>query len=210
VGSYHLLSRWKDTYGAIYKVGILGNTYIIRPLTESEFKQLWGGASTLERENRNFISTTGTVESAVLDPSDVITQLENNQLPGGLADALCSAILQVSQFSNNDTIEKKLREYRSTTEEVINILKDYIIAAELGYTLKDLENMTLDKICELTAHAEQVTTFKQIQRQKALSGESPHLIEFLTPKEMLKRRVEKQMQDLAPTVEQLANQQIRR
>jgi hypothetical protein len=211
VGSSTLISRWKETYGAIYRVGVLDKSYIIRPLTEIEFKYLWGGVSTLERENRNFVSTTGTVEIAVLDPTNIIKQLDENNNPGGLADALCSAILQVSQFSDNDIIEKKISEYRISIEQTTtNVLKDYIIAADLGYTLKDLENMTLDKICELMAHAEQVTIFKQIQRQKALSGESPHIIEFLTPKEMMKRKVERQMQDLAPTVQQLASQQIRR
>jgi hypothetical protein len=209
MGSSLVISRWKQIYGTIYNVGVLGKTYIVRPLTESEYTVLWGGASSLERDNRIFSATTGTVDAAVLDPTNVLELIEQEQNhPGGLVDALCSAILQVSQFGNNSVIDEKLKEYRSVTEITVNILKDYIIAAELGYTLIDLENMTLDKICELTAHAEQVTTFRQIQRQKALAGEEPHVIEFLTPKEVMKRKVEREMQALQPSVERIAQEQI--
>lgn len=209
MGRSILVSRWKKIYGAIYEVGILDRKYIIRPLTESEFFELWGGAFSLERESRDFEATQTTVDYCVLYPDKVLDNIQDYE-PGGIVDALCSAILEVSNFSNNREIETLLNQYRLEVAQTINIMKDYITAAGIGYSIKDLENLTLEKICELTAHAEQVVIFRQIQMQKALSGDQPHIIEFLTPKELKKRKIEQEMERLRPVVEQLAAQNLRR
>jgi hypothetical protein len=208
-----LLTRWKQLYGAVYEVKVLDQLYFIRPLTENEFKILWGGAFSFEVEDRDIDSVLATIETALLQPSSLITLLEEspNNYRGGIPQALCTAILQISNYNDIDKIKSLLEENRELVQNsTLEVLKDYIITAEIGYTLKDLEDSTIDQICRLTAHAEQVTIFKQIQRQKANSGDEPHTIEFLTKSEITKRTLERQMADMTPMVEQIANNSMRR
>lgn len=212
-GRHTEVSLWKQQYGSVYRVITLGKEYIIRPLTEREYETIWGGAISLDALDREFDSTIDTVRNCVLFPKETVSELDSddyNTLPGGLADCLCDAILQVSDFSNTSGIDIILGESRIEIESTINVLKDYILAAEMGYSLDELENMTLDKICLLTAHAEQVTIFRHIQRQKAQYGESPQVIEFLSKQELLKRKLQREMDSLAPAVEALSQQGLQR
>ena len=207
------VSRWKQVYGSLIEVKVQGDIYIARPLTEKEYKSIWGGAYSLERGTRDFNLEYETVKNCVLFPENITEMLDSDSLtlPGGILNSLCGAILEVSDFSNTTTIDVLLKQYRQEIEvSTIDVLKNYILAAEIGYTLEELENMTMEKICKLTAHAEQVTIFRHIQRQKAQYGDEPQVIEFLSKREMLKRRVEREMAALQPEVDQLAAGNMRR
>lgn len=207
------VSRWQQLFGSIYEVGIQGEVYVVRPLTEKEFRFLWGGAYSLEREARDFETEYATIKACILSPENLIERLDADDptLPGGILSSLCEIIIEASNFSNTTIISDTLAQYRKEQESsTIDVLKNYILAAEIGYTLEELEEMTLEKICRLTAHAEQVTIFRHIQRQKAQFGDEPQVIEFLSKREALKRKVEREMAALQPQVEQLASSNMRR
>lgn len=145
-----LISTWKKQYGNIYSVGSQG--FVVRALTIEEHSELlihkeW---STVDAEDYIVFLT-------VLHP----TKEELDKLPGGIFSSLAEEVLSISGFSDVKFAKQTMDAAREKANEVISLMKAFIIAAMPQYTDDTLNKFNFVQLANKVALAEKILEIKR-------------------------------------------------
>lgn len=137
-----------------------------------------GIRSLLEKESD--IAVVGEAENfdsavSVLKRHQPDVVLLDLQLPGANGADLCWKVAQVSPTTRMLILSAFLNPH---------LLKACLSAGARGYLMKDTENLDLASAVRLVAHGETIFDPRAIGFEHEIVGDSKHLFENLTPKEM--------------------------
>lgn len=171
--SQQQLLKWKKEYGTIYQGGTEEYFYCFRPLTVNEYLVLavdaeqFDEADALEAEDL-------IVETCLLYPS----LDEYGSWPAGLAASLVEAIITSSGWGDEEDMVNRFSRYQEELQSFLTQFKIVIMAAEMGYSWDELDDMSVDRIVELVASANEILVVKASIAagspiQVDLTGEDP-------------------------------------
>ncbi len=138
------IAKWKAEFGKIYRVRLMNQDYIFRPLLMSEYHTVAQQDDPVEKEN--IILSRGVL----YPPIDLST------IPSGVAERL---VIYISQATNitEDTIIQKVQEKR----DLLGMTDDYLkwkchLIRTLNYKPEEVDAMSLDKFINALVMAEEV------------------------------------------------------
>lgn len=144
-----LLSHWRDKYDNIFQVG----DCICRALTLDEHRQLIVQTDWSAVDAEDYI-----VSIAVLYPEKEAL----DKLPAGVFTSLADEILTISGFGEVKFAKQCMDESRAKAEQVISLMKAFIIAAIPSYKDDELDKYTFAQLADKVALAEKIL---EVQRE---------------------------------------------
>ena len=141
------IAEWKSKYGEIFAI----DDCIFRSLTINEHKAL-----TIHREWDIAEAEDYIVKTTLLYPE--FSFLETK---AGFITTLAEEILNLSGYGEVQFAKEKMTEARERCNEVINLMKIFIIAAIPAYNDEDLDRFTFAQLSFKVALAEQIITVRQ-------------------------------------------------
>ena len=138
------INKWKAEFGKVYRIRMLHQDYIFRPLRMSEYHQISQQEDPVEKEL--IILSRG-----VLHP-----KIDLDTIPSGVAERL---VLYISHVTNitEETILQKVQEKR----DALGMTDDYLkwkchLIKALNYKPEEVDAMNLDQFIEALVMAEEV------------------------------------------------------
>jgi len=151
------IAEWKSQHGEIFAIG---DGYIFRALKIGEHKQIFFHKEWGVPEVEDFI-----VKSTLLFP-----EFEELEASAGLISILSEDILNLSGFGEVAVARDTMDRAREKSNEVINLMKVFIIAAMPSYTDISLDEFTYPQLAFKVALAEKIIEIR-------LGGSSLELVD---------------------------------
>ncbi len=145
-----LIAQWKAEYGEIFSIG----GYIFRALRIGEYNEIARHRDWTSTDAEDFVVKTG-----ILYPE--FTEVESQK--AGLISSLAEEVLNLSGYGEVDFARKMMDEARSHAEEVVSLMKTFIIAGMPSYTDESLDNYTFAELADKVAMAEKIIEVRQGQ-----------------------------------------------
>lgn len=146
-----LITQLKLQYGDIFGIELGGVEYIYRALTIDEINSASQFKDDVDIEDYY-------VKTAVLYPEN----FDVDNVSAGYIMTLAEAIMSVSGILDVETVKKYLEDTRvKITNDVVSIMKAYIIAAMPTYREDELDSLTIKGMIEKVVLSEQILTLKQ-------------------------------------------------
>lgn len=147
------IKRWKEEYGRIFSVHLVGIDFIFHALSYDQYEEF-------ERRLENEGATEAEehiLSSGLLHPLDV----DFDSQPAGVVSTLAEEILDISGFSNPESAKEILEAKREEVEEVWGLMKSFVLATMPTYREEELNDLTFSEMAYKVALAESIIRVNQ-------------------------------------------------
>lgn len=138
------IKKWKAEFGKVYRITLLKQDYIFRPLRMNEFHLISQTDDPIEKE------------MIILHQGILYPKIDLSQIPSGVAERL---VLYISQITNitEESILRKVQEKR----DKLGMTDDYLkwkchLIKTLNYKPEEVDAMNFDQFIEALVMAEEV------------------------------------------------------
>ena len=168
------IARWKSEFGEVFSIG----GFIFRPLKVSEHKTLIQHKEWDPAESEDYI-----VDAALLYP-----EFSDLETKAGLISSLAEEILNISCYGSDISFAiNAMNQARSSVDQVINLMKVFIIAGMPAYSDESLDGYNFFQLANKVAMAEKIINVRQ-------GGVS---LELVDPAEEAEKEKERMVRELA-------------
>lgn len=151
------LLAWKKQYGTVFHGFLADREYCFRSLTIGEFNSILGGRGAEDLDMVEQVEAEDEIVGACLLYPSIE---EYGSWPVGLATKLAEAIITSSGWGEEDKIEELFSRYQRELGTYVAQFKLVIIAAGMGYTWEQLDEISMEKMVELAAAANAIVAIK--------------------------------------------------
>jgi hypothetical protein len=148
-----LISEARRRYGEVFSVEARGITYVFRPLTHIEFRDITENEELTSAEVEDEI-----VKTAVIYPTD----LDLDYVPAGIITSVFNEVMRATGYKEPKEIKELFELKRKDAEKLIHLMKAYVIAAMPTYKDTDLDDLTFTQLVEKVVLAEAILDVKAL------------------------------------------------
>lgn len=150
IADLELIDKWKSQFGDIFGIELDGTEFVYRALTLNEINYV---SRIDEQDTEDYY-----VKNALLYP----VEFDVDDMRAGDFKILAEAIMSVSGILDVETVKNYLADSRQRiTNDVISVMKAYVIAAMPTYRDDELDNLTIKQMIEKVVLSEQILTLQQ-------------------------------------------------
>ena len=154
------LIEWKKEYGEIFQGDFGGFEYCFRPLTIHEYNLFLGNVDPQDIDPATEMETEDQVLSAcILYPP--LEELDRSW-PAGLAEKLVEAVMASSGWGSEKELIQRFKEHQGEILTYLGQFKVAIMAAEMGFSWKELDNLSVDQLSALAVAASEILKIKSM------------------------------------------------
>lgn len=153
------LLELKEEHGEVFEVTIGKVDYLFRALTINEFNRL----SKINELDEDFDLEEAAISMAALWPKDI----NLDRMKPGEVFAFADQIFEQSGFTDIGVCLSYLEAGREKVQNAIEMMKVFILAAQLGYTYEQLEDFNFHQLADKVAIAEKIF---ELQTESVMGG----------------------------------------
>ena len=142
------LLELKEEHGEVFEVTIGKVDYLFRALTIREFKRF----STANELDEDFDIEEAIIETATVWPEN----FNLNKMKPGEVYAFADQVLEQSGFTEIEVCLSYLEAGREKIQSAIEMMKVFVLAAQMGYSHRELEDFNFHQLADRVAMAEKI------------------------------------------------------